>query len=367
MSDIRFNRWLHQSGTGGVYQDSSGRVGIGTSAPTSALDVQSGTIKIGNNTLSSSGVSTFSSGIVVSAGSTSTPSISPSGDSNTGIFFPSPDTIAFGEGGVEALRIDSNANIGIGTTNPQSKVHIYGSNTNTQTELLRISGGNRSGDSFETGFRVLTETSSTNSNRHLRLICHGQTGFSLQPWETSTGNAAIDKNILLCPSGGNVGIGTETVGAKLYVSGGNIKVDSGYGIDFSATANSSGTMSSELLSDYEEGTWTPVDNDGDAYTLGKVSTYVKIGRWVWVMCDVQATSTANGSKIGGLPFTAYGSSGTSFPGNYPAFNGYASGASGSMVGHINAATTQITLFVGSSETSLLTGQRVIMAAMYLAA
>jgi hypothetical protein len=60
MSDIRFNRWLHQSGTGGVYQDSSGRVGIGTSIPTSALDVQNGTIKIGSNTLSSSGVTTFS-------------------------------------------------------------------------------------------------------------------------------------------------------------------------------------------------------------------------------------------------------------------------------------------------------------------
>ena len=39
MSDIRFNRWLHQSGTGGVYQDSSGNIGIGTSTPSSALDI----------------------------------------------------------------------------------------------------------------------------------------------------------------------------------------------------------------------------------------------------------------------------------------------------------------------------------------
>ena len=46
-----------------------------------------------------SGVSTFSSGIVVSAGTTAAPAISPSGDSNTGIFFPSADTIAFAEGG----------------------------------------------------------------------------------------------------------------------------------------------------------------------------------------------------------------------------------------------------------------------------
>jgi hypothetical protein len=128
MSDIRFNRWLHQSGTGGVYQDSSGRVGIGTSVPTSALDVQSGTIKIGSNTLSSSGVSTFTN-IVVSAGSTSAPSISPTGDSNTGIFFPAPDTIVIGEGGTEVLRVDSNGRVGINTISPVKTLDVGGEAT----------------------------------------------------------------------------------------------------------------------------------------------------------------------------------------------------------------------------------------------
>ena len=79
MSDIRFNRWLHQSGTGGVYQDSTGRVGIGTSVPTSALDVQSGTIKIGSNTLSSSGVSTFSSVTATTVSATSITGVSTAG------------------------------------------------------------------------------------------------------------------------------------------------------------------------------------------------------------------------------------------------------------------------------------------------
>ena len=46
----------------------------------------------------------------VPAGSASAPSIAPTGDSNTGIFFPAADTIAFSEGGVEALRLDSSGN-----------------------------------------------------------------------------------------------------------------------------------------------------------------------------------------------------------------------------------------------------------------
>jgi len=48
-------------------------------------------------------------------GSAATPAIRGT-DANTGIFFPAADTIAFAEGGAEAMRIDSSGNVLVGTT-----------------------------------------------------------------------------------------------------------------------------------------------------------------------------------------------------------------------------------------------------------
>ena len=56
----------------------------------------------------------------VPAGSASAPSIYPTGDTNTGIFFPAADTIAFAEGGAESMRIDSSGNLMVGTTGAQN-------------------------------------------------------------------------------------------------------------------------------------------------------------------------------------------------------------------------------------------------------
>jgi hypothetical protein len=54
-------------------------------------------------------------------GSAATPAIRGT-DTNTGIFFPAADTIAFSEGGTEVARFNSAGNLGVGTTNPRAQI-----------------------------------------------------------------------------------------------------------------------------------------------------------------------------------------------------------------------------------------------------
>ena len=86
--------------------------------------------------------------------------------------------------------------------------------------------------------------------------------------------------------------------------GDNIVMASGKGIDFSATANGSGTTTSEVLSDYEEGTWTPTVGGTATYT-NQFGAYTKIGNLVTVHCSLIVNLIGTGSAVvvSGLPFT----------------------------------------------------------------
>lgn len=85
-------------------------------------------------------------GIAGVDGSASTPAVQGT-DTNTGIFFPAADTIAFGEGGAEAMRIDSSGNVGIGTNAPANfggKLAIYKSpgTAYTDSSIAMTDGSN---------------------------------------------------------------------------------------------------------------------------------------------------------------------------------------------------------------------------------
>jgi hypothetical protein len=96
---------------------------------------------------------------------------------------------------------------------------------------------------------------------------------------------------------------------NVTVTAGNLVIGtSGKGIDFSATP---GTGTSELLADYEEGTWTPLmsanGQGSDNWTSSTaVGRYTKVGRLVTVECTYTYTAkqsvTGDYAFMTGLPF-----------------------------------------------------------------
>ena len=90
---------------------------------------------------------------------------------------------------------------------------------------------------------------------------------------------------------------------------------SGHGIDFSTTSDGSGTSNrSEILDDYEEGSFTPtmsVEAQGSNASLAiAIGTYTKVGSMVNIWIEVQFNGTPSGRstshawQFGGLPFSS---------------------------------------------------------------
>jgi hypothetical protein len=141
-----------------------------------------------------------------------------------------------------------------------------------------------------------------------------------------------------------IGVGTITPAQKLDVAGsinltGNVIVANGQGIDFSATP---GTGTSELLADYEEGTWTPTQGAGLTVvgTFSSSGTYTKVGRMVTIRGSVIGTTSvacsAAGVLTGGFPFA---------PGTLSSGTAINNNVNGSAVTYI---TTSSTMLAGSA-------------------
>ena len=89
----------------------------------------------------------------------------------------------------------------------------------------------------------------------------------------------------------------------------------GSGIDFSGNQTNTPNMTSEVLDQYEEGTWTPTYtttgvNTTVAYSV-QTGYYVRTGQHLkcWFVLQTDATNPWNGTYIqsGGLPFAAINS------------------------------------------------------------
>jgi hypothetical protein len=99
----------------------------------------------------------------------------------------------------------------------------------------------------------------------------------------------------------NLTAGRAISATELTLTTGNLIVSNGKGIDFSATP---GTGTSELLADYEEGTWTVVFSDassgGNLSPTTGTGVYTKVGRLV--TATFNASSVVTTGMTAGNPF-----------------------------------------------------------------
>jgi hypothetical protein len=187
-----------------------------------AASVIGGTV----NSLAVTGVSTFSAGTV------SAPSITTAGDTNTGIFFPAADTIAFTEGGAESMRVDSSSRLLVGLTSSGST-----------TSKLQVTGGTVNATNLSTSYSNATVAIVPKSNSGFSLaVASGTSDF---PQLQVSANGAAAGDLLLQPYGGNVGIGVSP-SQRFHVQGGRVRLD-GNSENFVLQLNNSTTGNGPFL------------------------------------------------------------------------------------------------------------------------
>ena len=222
------------SGTADFVIDNGGSIGIGTTSPDAKLDVNGAVITRGN--LGFINYATQSEAYYTKIGTQynynesfviehKQQKIMTYSDSDgLGLALNGAGLIRFMNGSNERMRISGNGNVGIGTTNPRTKLNVKGAssegggvltleNSTTSTGIADYVGkiqfyGNDSGTGAS-GIRASIDANIQGYNGETDLV------FSTAPASGANTEAMrIDQN-------GNVGIGTTSPQAKLHVSGGS--------------------------------------------------------------------------------------------------------------------------------------------------
>ena len=281
---------------------SAGLVGIGTTTPDALLTVN--------------GIGAFGAGAV------GTPSISATGDLNTGFWFPAADTIAASTTGSERLRIDSSGRLLVGASTTDALF----------TSTLQITGAGAAG----TQLIKQTQTSTVGAIIYLAksrgtlaaplVVAEGDTLGTIDfRGYSGAGSTYVQGALISAVVDGEPdtsGDTTDMPGRLIFsttADGGSspnermritsdayVRLASGSGgIQFNGD-----TAAANALDDYEEGTFTPTivgtTTAGTGTYSIQVGVYTKIGNVVHYAITILWTAhTGTGNmRIDGLPFTA---------------------------------------------------------------
>ena len=244
--------------------DSNGRLGIGTTSPSSDIHIakSSSVIRMEDTDNNSYGMivyNTASGGLLLRS------------DHNQ-LTGTSGSNIIFQTDGSEVARFDSNGRLGIGTTSPASPLQVNRASTDGDIVTLSKDGTTIGSIGVDNTDNIFLSGNSTHSG----LMVGTE---SIVPYSNGATTDATED------------LGVSSIRWRnLYLSGG---------------VYLGGTGSANLLDDYEEGTWTPSFN---GYSTGFTGKYTKIGNIIH--CRIERTTSIPSSSITGsvtitgLPFVA---------------------------------------------------------------
>jgi len=301
-------------GTEAMRIDSSGNVGIGTTSPSSTLEISATTTPILNFERQDS---LYGNGIIRSVGNTGTV------NAEIGLGGGSNNYITFDTNAAEAMRITSAGSVGIGTSSPTSgrKLHVFDDgDANVKVETTTAAGDAR-----------LELTSDSAGVSQIRFGDEASSNTGLLTYAHATDSMAFTVNA-------SESLRIDSSGHAIIPAGVTLGTAAGvYSAD-------------KTLDDYEEGTWTPVISDGtnNATSNIAVGSYTKTGNHVHVQGRVRLSSlgSATGAlEMTGLPFTSQ-----SLANNFCAMTiGRAIGlnlvAGTTMVGDLRSTVTAVKLLV----------------------
>ena len=248
-------------------------------------------------------------------------------------FYTRPDLAT---GVQERVRIDSSGNLIVNKNNARTHAVIILSKADAGYAKLEFDVGTSQKayvelDAAENlvhyGAAGVNQQFYTDANERLRIDTTGHLHIKGQDHEVRWYRDDGNRYGAITYDGGNFNIrnpvndhtricksdGTEIVkfnnNKNVYIADGDLVISTaGHGIDFSAT---SGTGTSELLDDYEEGSWTGTVDFGGGTTgitySARQGRYTKIGRLVhasFVITLSNKGSSNGNTTISGLPFTA---------------------------------------------------------------
>ena len=260
--------------------------------------------------LSDNGVSSGSAGIKTTGG-------------NDGVLIL--QTTTSGGTATNAVYIDANQNVGLGTTPIASNMRFSSiANSSVNTAIgTRAYGLSCSINSSAVGGTLASPSASTTSTAPLNLV--GSCSYDGTNFFNSHSLVfGLEATPTISSAPSYVAISTTSSGSTsrterlrvnstgtVTLQGGNTS-SNGIGISFPATQSAS--TDANTLDDYEEGIWTPnLESTGTAPTVSsytnRTGSYTKVGNLVTASCFIRATISSIGTGypvVTGLPFAAAG-------------------------------------------------------------